>query len=271
MIAPSGEVESRPSGEPVKDTVTHPFGGMSRLSITVVVSVLLAGAAIAAPAGDARYLIDFSESDNLKVLFDAGLRPSRVLGLESQECEIGTARLAIRLPGSPEFDIDIERASFDILRGNAIASARFFGVDEPVPLAVERVKRICAAMGLSTEGLDALVGNLGTAIDPKKRWHRSRRRNGVQASVTFYPMFYRRGVEVQTWVGIQWLRRTGEYHLLEEPIQPPPGYEHVLMDPQTPWRDRERRATLHAVVPAATPDRLHDGKRTRTVEATRTP
>ncbi len=238
---------------------------MSKHIVAAVLALFASGTVGAAlkSEGGPRYLVDFGKSENLKVLFDAGLRPWRTLGLESAECEIGREQLTIRLPGGDEFEMDIERASFDIVEGNAIVSARFFGIDEPVPRAVDRVKRICTAMGLSAEGLDDLASNLGTEIDPTKRWHRSGRRNGVRVWVTFYPMFYRRGVEVQTWVGMQWPRRPGEYHFLKESIQPPPGYEHVLMDPPTPWRDRERLAEKPATPDAVPPQALSDGPRQR--------
>jgi hypothetical protein len=72
-----------------------------------------------------RHVIDFSQSDNLKVWFDARLRPLRIPGLESADCDIDEALLTIRLPGGRGFDLDVQRASFSILEGNAIESARF--------------------------------------------------------------------------------------------------------------------------------------------------
>ncbi|MBI1816017.1 MAG: hypothetical protein HYR72_13640 [Deltaproteobacteria bacterium] len=52
-------------------------------------------------------------------------------------------------------------------------------------------------------------------------------------SVTFYPMWFRDPVEAQVWVTVQWGPFGEPMKFLTEPIQPPPGYEDVSMDPPT--------------------------------------
>jgi hypothetical protein len=220
-----------------------------------VIAVAILAPAGSAPSSDqppARHLVDLTAGNTLVVLFDAGLRPTHVPGLESRTCEIDRSDLTIRLPNGNEFEIDVERASFAVLADNELGDARIFGVDEPVAAAVARVKAIAVAMGLSDDGLDEITENLGSVIDPNKRWHRARRIENLTVGVTFYPMFYRRGVEAQTWVQLIWRRAPGTYRFLTEPIQPPPGYEHISMVP-TPFPGRRREETG---IPTATATRV---------------
>ncbi len=210
-------------------------GTSTTAATLVVLGVLFLGLMQGQASSEERHSVDLRHSDNLKAIFDAGLRPVRVARLEDEKCDLTSeASLSIILPNERQVEIDVERASFEVLEGNALGEADFFGVTESVPRAVERVKAICRAAGLSDAGLDRVAADLGRLPDPDKRWSQAGRVDGVRVWVTFYPMWFRDPVEAQVWLLLQWKRSAGPLKFLSGPIQPPPGYEGVSMDPPPP-------------------------------------
>jgi len=182
-----------------------------------------------------RHVIDLRQGDNLKIIFDAGLRPWRTRALEKRECGIAHEELvSLILPNGEQVELDVGRASFDVLQGNQLSEAAFFGVTESTPHAVRRVKEICRAARLSDEGLDQIANHLGAHPDTRKRWSQAGMINNVRLWITFYPMWFRNPVEAQVWVFVQWSHGGGPMKFLSVPIKPPPGYEDVSMDEPTP-------------------------------------
>ncbi|MBI1816018.1 MAG: hypothetical protein HYR72_13645 [Deltaproteobacteria bacterium] len=120
----------------------------------VVAALVIWGGGVGVVSATERRTIDLRQGNNLKIIFDAGLRPWRTRGLEDSSCGVFHEEpLTIVLPSGEQIEIDIERAHFTVLAGNALNAADFFGVTEPVSRAVERVRSICGAVGLSDEGL----------------------------------------------------------------------------------------------------------------------
>ncbi|MBI1817518.1 MAG: hypothetical protein HYR72_21290 [Deltaproteobacteria bacterium] len=223
------------------------------MRVTATGVLLLACLRADAPAqgpAPSPHTVDFSQSDNLKAVFDAGLRPWRLAGLEKRNCDLGEENLNITLPNGRQFAIDIVSASIRVLDGNALSSVALFGTTEPVPKAVQRVREICRAAGLSDKDLDRVANDLGTMPDPAKTWFQDGTVNAIGVSVTFHPMYYFPDrVEAQVWVELQWRRPQESVEFLKGPIQPPPGYEGVSMDsptmtiPRTPTGERAHSAT----------------------------
>ncbi len=206
---------------------------MCQFSRLVIVVIAVTVRAVAA-GGVERTAIDLRQGGDLKLLFDAGLRPKRIPGLERSKVQVGPVRLRIVLPDGRSFDIDIGRGEFGVIPGNLLYLAELFGVTEPVPQAIERARAICGSANISDLGLEEQASTLGPLPDSDKVWFRTGGNGGVRVSVTFHPVWSPNHVQAQVWVALQWSRAPGSIHSLDEPIQPPPGFEDVSMDPAPP-------------------------------------
>jgi len=205
-----------------------------------------------------RSVLDFRSSHNLKVVFDAGLRPWRVKGLENDTCRIAgrtpadVAPLEIVLPGGERFDYAIQSADFSVWEGNDVERIDFIGAELDVTEAAGVAKRICTVMGLSRAGLDEWAARLGPKKDAGEyaeqvhdRWSCRGGRRGVRFWLGLQPLPHfvetldRVGAQVNITLDWEDWRSPDpggapvKKHLTE-PIKPPPGYEAVSMDPPTP-------------------------------------
>lgn|SRR5882724_4642918 len=215
------------SRDPVRGRETRPH-------LELVIVLIAVGVGAVAVRGAERTAIDLRRGDNLKLLFDAGLRPTRIPGLEKSKIQIGPTQLRIILPDGRNFDVDVERGEFGVIPGNLLYLAELFGVTEPVPRAIERARAICGTANISDAGLEEKANTLGSLPDSDKAWFKSGGNGGVKVSVTFHPVWSMNQVKAQVWVALQWPRAAGSIHSLDEPIQPPPGFEDVSMEPAPP-------------------------------------
>jgi len=205
-----------------------------RVAILVIMTTLTLHSGQLAAQPSKLHTIDLRRGNNLGMIFDAGLRPWRSRGAENRGLDMAQEEdLTIILPNETHFELEIARASFTVLVGNTLQEANLFGRSESVPGAVQRIRSICAATGFSDDGLDQIANSLGTLPDPNKTWFRSGLVNGVQVSITFFPIWLRDPLQAQVWVVIQWPPFGAPMKFLTEPIQPPPGYEGVPMEAPT--------------------------------------
>ena len=199
-----------------------------------------------------RLELSLPKEANLKEVFDAGLRPWRVSGLEKRMCDIRQSSLSISVAGRGPFDFEVQRGTIHLLQDNVISSIKLTGRSEPIPKAVARIKEICRITGMSSAGLDSIAQSLGNMPDPDKRWFNTTRFDNVSVSVTFYPMFALLGTtEAEVWLSVKWHQPAGTMKFLTEPIKPPPGYESETMSP--PSSDPKRRPVMNTEGPSAKP------------------
>jgi hypothetical protein len=181
-------------------------------------------------------IIDLRQGDNLKMIFDGGLRPYRLQGLESNCCVFEKATLTVIVPNASPFTFKVDRASIQVLDGNEIASIDLFGLNTSVPEGVALTKTICGAWNVPTTGLDDAVAHLGTMPDFRKGWGMEFNQPKIRAQVTFNPLYYNPlfyldnvGAHVNVTFDLG-----DHFHgvkFLTNPIQPPPGYENISMNP----------------------------------------
>jgi hypothetical protein len=181
-------------------------------------------------------IIDLREGDNLKMIFDGGLHPYRLQGLESSCCVFDKATVTVIVPHASPFTIKVDRASIQLLDGNQIASIDLFGLNTSVPEAVSLTKNICGAWNVSTTGLDDAVAHLGTVPATGKGWGMEFNQPKIRAQVTFQPLYYNPLFywdNVGGYVNVTLI--LGDHYngmkFLTGPIQPPPGYENISMAP----------------------------------------
>ena len=199
-----------------------------------------------------RLKLSLSKEADLKEVFDAGLRPWRVSGLENTTCDIGRCSLSISVVGRGPFDFEVQRGTIDLLQDNVISRIKLTGRSEPIPMAVARIKEICRITEMSSAGLDSIAQSLGNMPDPDKRWFNTTRFDNVSVAVTFYPMFALLGTtEAEVWLSVKWHQPAGTMKFLTEPIKPPPGYETETMSP--PSSDPRRMPVMTTEGPSAKP------------------
>jgi hypothetical protein len=175
--------------------------------------------------------IDLRQGNNLKMIFDGGLRPYRLQGLESQSCVFDEAALTVILPNTSSFQFHANRASIHVLAENEIDVIDLFGEDTTVPEAANLVREICTAWKLPTTGLDESIAHLGTMPDVGKGWGTELDQPDIRANVILKPLYYPSSVGAYVNITFHLGKHPHGMNFLTKPIQPPSGYEKVSMDP----------------------------------------
>jgi hypothetical protein len=199
------------------------------LRIACWTAVVLAGA-----PGMAQNTIDFSKGANLKTIYDAGLRPWRVGAEERGMLFITEQKVRILTPGASPFNFDVEIGTFKILAENKLSKADFIGHPMSLLDAKAKAHEVCAALGLSTDGLDQSVSNflrLGNQSPPPQYWSTYGEINGIRCALTFHPLFGFNETRAKVYVFFDFHKPGEPMKFLSKPITPPPGYEGVSMDP----------------------------------------
>jgi hypothetical protein len=179
--------------------------------------------------------IDLRQGDNLKMIFDGGLRPYRLQGLETSCCVLDKSTLTVILPNASPFALKVRGADIHLLDGNQIVSIDLFGLNTSVTEAVSLTKNICGAWNTAATGLDEAVANLGMPASGKG-WGVEFNQPKIRAQVTMKPLYYNplfNSNNVGAYVNVSLI--LGDHFsgvkFLKAPIQPPPGYENVSMNP----------------------------------------
>jgi hypothetical protein len=213
----------------VKLKLTKPIPALV-FCVPLIVFTLLCAACLRADVVQTG-TIDFRQGANLKMIFDGGLRPYRLQGLESRCCVFDNAVLSIILPNCSPVTFPANSASIDVLAGNEIDSMDLFGEYMDVRQAVALTDVVCNAWHLPTTGLDDVAANLGTMPGDSRGWGTELDQPGLRAHISFKPIYLD---HVKAYVNLSF--RCGTYaHLMEfltKPIEPPAGYENVSMDPR---------------------------------------
>ena len=201
---------------------------VARVSILLPFLLLL----ISAMQMQADTVIDLRKGDDLKMLYDGGLRPWHVLGMERSNLDSGPDNMIVILPTGESFHLQVENASFTVVGGGKLVSCNLMGKQTSVEMAGAQTKAICNSLKLSTSGLDELMKNPGTMPDPEKAWgSRDVSHDPMTVQVVFRPLVGFQNVTAIVNVYLGWKRPMSENVIISpEPIKPPPGYEGVSMD-----------------------------------------
>jgi hypothetical protein len=190
--------------------------------------------ALAAAGPGQEHTLDLSQSDNLKAFFDAGLRPWRMPGLESDECVLMNENLQIILPGKLSFHLQTEMVTISVLVGNQLQHLDITCPSQPMSQAASDIRQICQDLQISTDGLDDFAaGKRGIA------WGGIKTSGGIMVQVRLQSEPSLSGPAAMITAFIEWKIPNATMRFLTSPIQPPPGYENVSMDP--PPRDPNRK------------------------------
>jgi hypothetical protein len=202
--------------------------------IILLLIAVLSAKLFAAASADKTYMVDLSQSDNLKAFFDAGLRPWRLPGLENSDCILQNDNLRIILPGSISFNLQTELVNISVLAGNQLDRLDITCASKPFHDAANDIRKICQDLQISTNGLDDFAaGKRGIA------WGGIKTINEIFVQVRLQSEPSLSGPMAMLAATIVWHHPDATMKFLTSPIQPPPGYENVSMDP--PPRDPNRK------------------------------
>jgi hypothetical protein len=189
---------------------------------------------MATPSSE-QHTVDFSKSDNLKAIFDAGLRPRQYLGLPGG-CELHNENLKIILPENCSFDLEIESAEIYALAGNQIARIDFECGLKPIAQATANAKKICEQFGINTSNFDIYLD----ARERKDFTVRSKPLLAKKGNISIQIVFDDSSiVSANIMVVLEWAIPNEKMEFITGPMKPPPGYEDVSMAPpsQEPSRN----------------------------------
>lgn len=182
-------------------------------------------------SNDVVHTVDFSQSSNLKTIFDAGLRPWHLQGLENMHCELGNENLKIILPGNVSISIIAGNVDVSVLAGNDLSSFDVFCESEPLDVATKQAKVICQSIGVATNRLDDYIRTLNSPGSKTLGWAGDTTINGIDVQVRLQLVPSMQGARAEVMATIIWPHPDETMKFLTEPIKPPPGYENISMEP----------------------------------------
>ena len=191
-------------------------------------SILLMSLGFVATSARAENPIDFSTSDNLKAVYDAGFRPWRN-GMSS--CHLDHVKVTVILPENAQFSLPAQMAGFTVLAGDQLSGADFYSEVTSTDEAVARTSEICVALGISTAGLDQAVPSFADRFSKPSYWAGRGKKGGISIQVTLDILPFFDHLEAKVYVFLQWKREGVPMKFLTSPVQPPPGYENASMAP----------------------------------------
>lgn len=182
----------------------------------------------------AQNTIDFSKGTNLKAVYDAGLRPWRVRPDEMRSLKITNQELRVIAPGATSFIFDVEIGNFGLLAGNDLSKAEFISHPMSLSQAAAKAREVCLALNISMAGLEEKVSQfatLGKRTPVPQYWNGRGEKSGTRFDVTLSPLFGFDETRGKVFVAFDFYQRGKPMKFLTEPVKPPPGYEHMSMDP----------------------------------------
>ncbi len=197
-------------------------------------SVLSALLVFVAPAKlPAQVTVDYSKDESLLPLFQAGLHPRQERSLERMVCVLPKQQTLIFDFGEVKLPPVKADWSFDVQGDD-----RLTHFEGRLNRALTREEAIEIATGLN----EALHAPVEPMIDFVKRYPESspgaqvyranvKLKNGVRVGYYFQHRF-RDDKPLSIVVRVEWMRPMREFQPRMQPIKPPPGYEHISMEPE---------------------------------------
>lgn len=177
--------------------------------------------------------LDLSGQGSLREVFEAGLHPRNVPGLERRKCEIGRESITFVLPNGVRIPVDAKTTSFTVNRDDLLvelqAQTDYLTEDE----AREMMLPILRALG---EDADALESHLAAAANDDLLAHQGFGMMGYQTDAIRCSFGIGGGVSklgkpFRFIFTTQWNRPNSRIDHREKAIEPPVGFKHLSMDP----------------------------------------
>jgi hypothetical protein len=212
----------------------------------------------------AQYTLDFGQTNSLKSLFDLGLRPRNVFGLERDKCEVRDVDFELLLNGKA-IQFSAERAEFEITKDNSISAAELISPNLDLGEAQQQAKRIFASVGSLPAGLNEAFKKAETqkSFEPLREIGIRATSGEPELRIYFIPGDFVSTAPQEKHIRIvasaYWKSKAQDQRLLrQEPIKPPLGYQNESMAPllspnqERLIREREKLGATAMASPSAT-------------------
>ena len=183
-----------------------------------------------------KYRIDFEKFEPYQAVFESGLRPVRVPGLENSMCNIHNTEVMIVLPDGHRFELPVRSGDVSLCAGNLIPSIVIICPNQGLEVAARLTYQMCAGLEASTQGLEKVLHRFRTnpdddALESVNNWRGYVTQGGVNVSITLQGIHVLTKVLMRVRVSLHWNLSPMQMLPLMEPIQPPAGFERVSMEP----------------------------------------
>jgi hypothetical protein len=175
--------------------------------------------------------IDFTKGHNLKEVFDAGVQPWRLQGLEGSQCIVTNQEVSFLFTDSKPFSLNAQIATFKVLAGNELTGMDVISEVMPFQDAVNKTQEIYDDLGMDKKPLDDFIAGLGKVVYQRLYWGGHVQKDDQRIQVTFTPLATPNFDTAKVYVTVDFGPFGQPMKFLTGPIQPPPGYENVSMDP----------------------------------------
>ena len=203
-------------------------------------ALMLAARFIAVCTCMAQHTVDFTQGANLQQIYEGGLRPWRSKPQEFSSLHMTDENIRIVPPRGRPFELNVEIGTLGILAGNQLSKADFTSQPMTFNQAVTKAREICQAMGIdiakgvgkeSFEEKAAQLATLGKQAAAPQYWNGRGKAEGVSFGVTLSPLFGWDEIRGKVSVYFDFYEPGKPMKFLTEPVKPPPGYEHMSMEP----------------------------------------
>lgn len=191
--------------------------------------------------------IDLRNDETLLPVFQAGVFPRHVLGLETSRCEALDQSVAILLKGDKRVEMKAKSLTFGVYTDDRLSFVQAYTDYITVDEAEREAAKLHREFGITQDRMNRFLGEV------RQRWQYD---DGYSAATKTEPkvsIFFLRGASperpLRLAVNIQWFRTMKERDPRSIPIVPPPGFEHVDM---SPIRKRSRPSVPESSDGAAT-------------------
>jgi hypothetical protein len=200
-------------------------------------------------AQDTEHTIDLRGQGTLKNVFEAGLEPRKVRGLERSLCEVEDTSLRFLLDGGHTFYIDAKRLDILVYDNDSLgylqAYTDYLTIDEAYKLA----DKLGQELGRPATGLKAFIEKLRSNPLAMAGGYGFCTNNQPRVNV-----FFLRGVSAERplrlAIKVEWIRPPLERRPRTQEIKPPIGYEHLSMEPLShAERENAPADSAHAQMP----------------------
>jgi hypothetical protein len=194
-------------------------------------------------------VLDFREKSDLKAIFDSGLRPTNVRGLEILECEVRDAPIDFIVAPNHHLRMNVDQARFRVDADDNISEVFAKSPNLPLREVYDLSTRLFQEIGPVRSDLKMVFDESRRARSYEKLKNVDVRLAGVPGVRVWYVPgdFVPRDPQqlyVRVGITLYWKDRLGGGKLRRTPITPPDGYKHESMTRVLSEAELRRRADL---------------------------
>lgn len=187
--------------------------------------------------------IDFSSSDNLKAVYDAGFRPWRSTMFS---CIVTDKTVSVILPENTQFSLPAQVATFSVLAGDQMSRIELDGEVMSTGEAIAKLREICSALNLPATGFDQFASTFADRAPKSTIWNTRGQKGDISIFVSTDRLDFIDHLGAQIYVTLDWKRKGIPPKFPTTPMTPPAGYENESMAQPPPTHNPNPHQPYHS-------------------------